>query len=120
MQVTYMGTSYDCARAIRKGSTVILHLTDGGIASLYEVSDIAWKNIALLGGEWDAPMPVDHDRISAIESALTSLMLGGMVNTEFLQIQYLLGNLTQESVQSAVPRLLTNDQANTITGGIAK
>lgn len=117
MQVTYMGTSYDCARAIKKGSTVILYLTDGGIASLYEVSDIAWKNIALLGGEWDAPMPVDHDRISAIESALTSLMLEGTVDMAFLRLQYRLGNLTQESIQSFVPLRLTEEQANSITGG---
>ena len=118
MQVTYMGTSYDCVRAMRKGNTAILHLADGGIASLYEVSDIAWKNISIQGGEWEARIPDDHDRISALESALMSLMLEGTVDTAFLRVQYLLGNLSQEVIQGSVPLRLTADQANSITGGI--
>lgn len=63
------------------------------------------------------PKPSAIDRIFSMELALTSLMLGGTVDTEFLRLQYRLGNLTQESIQSAVPLRLTEEQANSITGG---
>ena len=64
------------------------------------------------------PQPTTSERMGALESALMSLIMGEPIDTEFLRIQYLLGNLTQESIQSAVPLRLTEDQANAITGGI--
>lgn len=63
------------------------------------------------------PQPTTSERMGALESALMSLIMGEPIDTEFLRIQYLLGNLTQESIQSAVPLRLTEEQANSITGG---
>lgn len=64
------------------------------------------------------PQPTTSERMSALESALMSLIMGEPIDTGFLRIQYLLGNLVQETIQSAVPLRLTEDQANAITGGI--
>ena len=121
MQVSFLGSTYDCTKAVRQDNNATLYLTDGVPVIFVGIAPSDWDKFELNGGNWmELAIPTVNDRIAALESALTSLMIGGAVNTEFLRLQYLLGNLTQESVQSAVPRLLTNDQANTITGGIAK
>lgn len=75
------------------------------------------KELATDYAELPTAPPSDAERLKAVESALTSLMLGGAVDTEFLRIQYLIGNLEQENIQSAVPLRLTEDQANAITVG---
>lgn len=120
MQVTFLGSTYDCTKAVRQDNNATLYLADGVAVIFIGIAPSDWDKFELNGGDWMEAIPTVNDRIAALESALTSLMIGGAVNTEFLRLQYLLGNLTQESVQSAVPRLLTNDQANAITGGIAK
>lgn len=119
MIVTYANQSYDCTKAIREGEKATLYFADGSAVEFSGVADSAYEKFRFESGAWDVitPLPSDKERLSAIESAVTTLMLAGVVDTEFLQLQYRLGNLTNESVQSAVPLRLTEEQVNSITGG---
>ena len=119
MIVTFANERYDCIKAVREADRATLHLTDGNVVQFVGVAESAWEKFQFDGGIWEllTSPPSESDRLRAVESALTSLMLKGTNDTASIRLQYLLGNLTPEMIQGAVPLRLTEDQANAITGG---
>lgn len=76
MNVTYAGQIYDCTRAIRWNDRATLYLSDGGSAEFYGIRDEAWNKFQMESGDWEdaAETPSETERLSALESAVLSMM----------------------------------------------
>lgn len=63
MTISFAGQSYDCARAVKDGSSATLYLTDGGAVEVSGVSD--WTAFQLEGGEWSLPDITPEEQLRA-------------------------------------------------------
>lgn len=53
MQVLFAGEQFDCAKAVRDGSTATLCLNEGGTVTFSGVQN--WDAFTIQGGDWSEP-----------------------------------------------------------------
>lgn len=76
MKVTYANQSYDCTKAVRQGDKAMLHLTTGDVAEYMGVSEGAWEEFQLEGGNWEViePTPSLEERMDSLEGTMKEIM----------------------------------------------
>lgn len=63
MQVLFAGEQFDCAKAVRNGSTATLYLHEGGTTVFSGVQN--WDAFTIQGGDWSAPEVTPEEQLRA-------------------------------------------------------
>lgn len=77
MIVKFGEEEFVCDRAVRTQDSATLYLTKGGIVEFSGISEAGWKQFEVTGGDWESAAPTELERLSALESAMLAMMMGG-------------------------------------------
>ena len=77
MIVKFGEEEFVCDRAVRSEDKATLYLTKGGVAEFSGVSEDGWRQFEMTGGDWESASPTELERLSALESAMLVMMMGG-------------------------------------------
>lgn len=77
MIVKFGEEEFVCDRAVRTQDAATLYLTKGGIVEFSGISEAGWKQFEVTGGDWESAAPTELERLSALESAMLAMMMGG-------------------------------------------
>ena len=76
MIVHFGEEEFVCDRAVKSEDKVTLHLTKGGVVEFSGISEEGWKQFEITGGDWESAAPTELERLSALESAMLTMMGG--------------------------------------------
>lgn len=77
MIVRFGEEEFSCDRAVKSEDKATLYLTKGGVVEFSGVSDDGWKQFEITGGDWESSAPTELERLTALESAMLTMMMGG-------------------------------------------